>query len=374
MANEAKATRSGNSNMRALNFSSGPAMLPVAVLEQARDEMLSYKGSGMSVMEISHRSDAFAQIKQRAESGLRRLLGLGEEFEVLFMHGGATMQFSAVPMNLLAEGKSADYIVTGAWSKKAVAAAEKYGTVRIAYTSEQFGFARVPGSGEVVPSSDAAYLHYTTNETIHGVEFQYDLDAGNIPVVCDASSNILSRPFDTTKYSLIYAGAQKNLGPSGLTVVLIRRSLLERTRRVQPALLDYLNIAENDSMPNTPNTWAIYIMALVCEWLETEGGVAEIAGRNQRKAEIVYAAIDESEGFYQGAVEKSSRSRMNITFRLPDAELERLFLAEAEENQMYGLAGHRSVGGIRASMYNAFPVEGAAKLADFMRDFLRRRG
>lgn len=374
MANEAKATRSGNSNMRALNFSSGPAMLPAAVLEQARDEMLSYKGSGVSVMEISHRSDAFAQIKQRAESGLRRLLGLGEEFEVLFMHGGATMQFSAVPMNLLAEGKSAEYIVTGAWSKKAVAAAEKYGTVRIAYTSEQFGFARVPGSGEVVPSSDAAYLHYTTNETIHGVEFQYDLDAGNIPVVCDSSSNILSRPFDTTKYSLIYAGAQKNLGPSGLTVVLIRRSLLERTRRVQPALLDYLNIAENDSMPNTPNTWAIYIMALVSEWLETEGGVAEIAGRNQRKAEIVYAAIDESEGFYQGAVEKSSRSRMNITFRLPDAELERLFLAEAEENQMYGLAGHRSVGGIRASMYNAFPVEGAAKLADFMRDFLRRRG
>jgi len=360
--------------MRVLNFSSGPAMLPEPVLETAREEMFSYGGLGISVMELSHRSDTFAEIKNRTVASLRRLLDLREDFEVLFMSGGATMQFAAVPMNLLFKGKTAEYIITGAWSKKAAAEAENWGKVSVIYSTEGSGFSNLPSEGEISPSPGAAYLHYTSNETIHGVEFSYDLDAGNVPAICDASSNMLSRPIDTSKYDLIYAGAQKNLGPSGLTVVLIRRGLLDGAARVHPRLLDYRTVAENDSMPNTPNTWAIYISALVCEWIESLGGLAEIAKRNARKAATVYSAIDRSEGFYRGMAEKSARSLMNITFRLPNADLEKRFIAEAADNQMIGLAGHRSLGGIRASMYNAFPTKGAEILADFMDDFARRYG
>lgn len=359
-------------HMRAFNFSSGPATLPLPVLEKARDEMLSYAGLGVSVMELSHRSEAFAEIKHRAAASIRRLLQLTDDFEVLFMPGGATMQFSAVPMNLLVEGKTAEYVVTGAWSKKAAAEAGNWGRARVIYSTESNGFTNLPVEGEILPSPDAAYLHYTTNETIHGVEFHYDLDTGRVPAICDASSNIMSRPIDVSKYDLIYAGAQKNLGPSGLTVVLIRRSLLEMARSVRPNLLDYRIVAENESMPNTPNTWAIYITALVCEWVESLGGLSVMAEQNARKAAAVYLAIDRSEGFYLGMAEKSARSLMNITFRLPDADLEKRFIAEAAENQMIGLAGHRSIGGIRASMYNAFPPEGAEALADFMDDFARR--
>lgn len=356
------------SETRTFNFSSGPAAMPTAVLERAQTELLSIGGSGISVMEMSHRGEVFEQILASAEEGLRKLLDLPENYRVLFLQGGATLQFSMVPMNLL-KGGSADYITTGAWGQKAIAEATRFGNVREIFTTAADGFRSVPANDELSFSANAAYVHYTSNETIDGVEFHYDLDTGGIPVVCDASSNILSKPIDVSKYALIYAGAQKNIGPGGVTVVIIRDDLLENIPDRLPLLLDYRTFAIAGSMPNTPNTWGIYLISLVCEWLADQGGVAAMAVRNREKAKLLYDAIDASDGFYRGHAERNARSLMNVTFRLPTEEMEDRFCREAEQNSMSGLRGHRSVGGIRASIYNAHPREGVERLVEFMNDF-----
>jgi len=349
-------------------------MMPPEVLEQAAAELSDVRGSGMSVMEISHRSDLFGDILAEAESGIRRLMNLPSNYRVLFLQGGATLQFSMVPMNLLAPVDTADYIVTGYWGKKAAKCAVAFGDVKTVYSSEDTGFTTVPEQGEIRVSPNAAYLHYTSNETIDGVEFPYDLDAGLVPVVCDMSSDVLSRSIDIEKYGLIYAGAQKNLGPSGLVLVVIREDLLDRSPRALPDLLTYKVLADNDSMANTPNTWAIYLLGLVCRWLEAKGGPAGIEQVNAEKARVLYEAIDKSDGFYAGRAERNARSRMNVTFALPNAELDAKFVEEAEANGMSGLKGHRAVGGIRASIYNAFPLAGVEHLVDLMSDFARRNG
>lgn len=356
------------------NFSAGPAMLPPPVLERARAEMHSVGGPGVSVMEISHRSPEFEAVRDAAERGLRRLMGLGPDHEVLFFQGGATLQFTLIPMNLLAPGRHADYIVTGAWSEKAAGEAPLLGDARIIYSSKSDGYRTIPEPREINISPDAAYVHYTSNETIDGVEFKYDLDGGGVPVICDASSNILSKHLDPARYAMIYAGAQKNIGPSGVTVVIIRKDLIDRVPSGLSPVLDYRRSAAEHSMVNTPNTWGIYLISLVCDWLEDQGGVEAMAVRNSEKAKILYNAIDGSDGFYSGHAEPAARSLMNVTFRLPSPELEELFITDAENEGMVGLRGHRSVGGIRASIYNAFPVEGATALADFMADFISRRG
>jgi phosphoserine aminotransferase len=359
---------------RIYNFSSGPAVLPLPVLERAQAELLSLDGMGMSVMEMSHRSKPFGQILERSELGLRELLAVPDDYRVLFLQGGATFQFSMIPMNFLPAGGSADYVVTGAWGKKAVAEAERCGRVNVIYSSEAGGFRSVPSQAELRFTANSEYVHYTSNETIDGVELKYDLDAGGIPVVCDASSNILSKPIDIEKYSLIYAGAQKNIGPSGVTVVIIRDDLLARVPADQHTLLDYRAIAENASMANTPNTWGIYLIGLVCDWLNEQGGTAEMSVRNEEKAAILYDCIDTSDGYYSGHADRNCRSLMNVTFRLPSAELDEKFCAEAEQEGLDGLRGHRTVGGIRASIYNAFPREGVEVLVDFMKDFASRNG
>jgi len=358
---------------RIFNFSAGPAVMPEPVLERAREEFLSLGGAGMSVMEMSHRSPEFESVLHKAEAGIRELLGLPANYRVLFTYGGATMQFSMVPMNLLAGGH-ADYITTGAWSEKAVAEARRFGRVNEIFSTKGSGFRSVPADEDIVVSAGAAYVHYCSNETIDGVEFPYDLDAGGTPVVCDASSNILSRPIDVEKYALIYAGAQKNIGPSGVTVVIIREDLLERIPDGLPLLLDYRTYASTDSMPNTPNTWGIYLIGLVTDWLREQGGLAAMAERNREKAKLLYEAIDASDGFYRGHAERAARSLMNVTFRLPSEELEERFCSEAERHGMSGLRGHRSVGGIRASIYNAFPREGVEELVGFMSEFRDENG
>lgn len=354
------------------NFSAGPAILPAEVLEKAQNELLSLGGIGMSVMEISHRSKHFAPILERAENGIRELLNVPENYKILFLQGGASLQFSMIPMNFLK--RAADYVVTGAWGEKAVREAKKCGAVNVIYSTKESGFRSVPNQDELNFSQTADYVHYCSNETIDGVEFKYDLDGKGVAVVCDASSNILSKPIDIEKYALIYAGAQKNIGPSGVTLVIIRDDLLEKVPREQFSMLDYRAIAANDSMLNTPNTWGIYLVSLVCEWLKAKGGVAGIARINEEKAKILYDAIDSSDGFYSGHAEKAARSLMNVTFRLPSEELESRFVEEATATGLDGLKGHRSVGGIRASIYNAFPKEGVEALVEFMRDFSQKNG
>ena len=356
---------------RIYNFSSGPAVLPVSVLEKAREEMLSFRGSGMGIMEMSHRSDRFAEVLAAAENGLRRLLGLPDDYRVLFLQGGASLQFTMVPMNFLAGG-SADYLVTGAWGAKAAQAATEFGHPRVVYSGETGGFSSVPSQEELRFDPNARYIHYTSNETIDGVEFHYDLDGGTVPVVCDASSEILSRSIDVERYGLIYAGAQKNIGPSGVCVVIVRESMLERVAGSPPSLLDYRTFAKYDSMPNTPNTWGIYIISLVCEWLEGLGGIPAIEKLNREKAKILYDAIDSSDGYYEGHAERRARSLMNVTFRLPSEELDKKFCEEAAADGLDGLRGHRSVGGIRASIYNAFPRAGVERLVEFMNHFAER--
>ena len=354
---------------RVFNFSSGPAALPLSVLQKAREEMLSLHGSGMSVMEISHRSTLFDDVLTGAETGIRRLMNLPDNYRVLFLQCGAAFQFSMIPLNFLDSSRSADYIVTGVWGEKAVKEARRCGRVNVIYDGKRNGYTRIPNLEELTFSKDAAYIHYTSNETIDGVEFDRDVTGSGVPVICDASSNILSKPIDINRYSMIYAGAQKNLGPSGVTLVIISDELLERVPDNQHSLLDYRNIAANRSMANTPNTWGIYLIGLVCEWLERQGGVESIAKLNGEKARRLYHAIDNSDGFYSGRVERDARSRMNITFRLPSDDLNELFCWKAERRGMSGLQGHRSVGGIRASIYNAFPLEGVDALIHFMQDF-----
>lgn len=358
---------------RVFNFYSGPATLPLSVLQKAQAELTDFRGSGMSVMELSHRSDSFLSVLRSAETRLRKLLKLPDNFRVLFLQGGASLQFSMVPMNFLAAG-SADYIVTGTWSEKALKAASEFGVANAIRPAAGNGYVSVPLPGELRFNSGAKYIHYVSNETIDGVEFQGDLDGFGTPVVCDASSNILSRPINIEKYSLIYAGAQKNIGPSGITVVICSDEFLESCRGKQKGVLSYTSFAENESMPNTPNTWGIYVIDLVCEWLEAQGGLERISDLNERKSKLIYDAIDGSDGYYQGTVERSSRSRMNVTFRLTSAELETAFCDGAQSAGLVGLKGHRSVGGIRASIYNAFPVEGVERLVEYMGDFAQNHG
>jgi phosphoserine aminotransferase len=359
---------------RIYNFSAGPSILPVRVLERARDEMLSFGGSGMSVMEVSHRSEHFAPVLAAAEQGIRELLGVPENYHVLFLQGGASLQFSMVPMNLLGGGQTADHVVTGAWGKKAVLEARKCGGVNVIYSDENHGFRSIPEADSLRFTPNAAYVHYTSNETIEGVEFDYELEADGTPVVCDASSDILSRPIDVSKYALIYAGAQKNIGPSGVTLVIVRDDMLETSPAEIPSMLNYRLFAEHHSMLNTPNTWGIYLVSLVCDWLRGQNGVAGIAKINREKAAILYDAIDSSDGFYMGHASRDARSLMNVTFRLPSENLDIRFCEVAASNGLDGLRGHRSVGGIRASIYNAFPRKGIEALADFMRDFASRNG
>jgi len=354
---------------RVFNFSSGPGCVPLPVLEKAKRDLLSHDGAGMSIMEMSHRSPQFEEILAKAETGIRSLMSIPPSYGVLFLQGGASMQFSMVPMNLLTNGGTADYIVTGAWGAKAVKEAGRFGNAAIIFDGSDRAYRSVPQQNDVSISTGAAYVHYTSNETIDGVEFPYDVDGRGAAVICDASSNILSKPFDISKYDLIYAGAQKNIGPSGVTVVIIRKELLERIPKGLPTLLDYRSFAENGSMPNTPNTWGIYMIGLVCDWLTDFGGVEAIAKVNSAKAKLLYEAIDSSDGFYTGCADHGSRSRMNVTFRLPNDELDEKFAMLAEKEEMSGLRGHRSVGGIRASIYNAFPIEGVEKLVDFMSEF-----
>ena len=355
------------------NFSAGPAVLPVPVLEQAQRDLLSLPGVGMSVLEISHRSAAFDEIIQGCEADIRKLANVPENYHVLFLQGGASLQFSMVPMNLLPPGGSADYIVTGAWSQKAVKEAKRVGQVRIAGSTEADNFMRIPQQRELSLSPDAAYVHMTSNNTIFGTEWHHLPDAGDVPLVSDTSSNMFSRPIDVSKHALIYAGAQKNLAPAGVTLLIIRDDLVKRTPASLATMLQYSVHAENKSLYNTPPVFAIYVMRLVMSWLLERGGLAAVEKENIRKAEKVYAEIDRT-GFYRGHAQTDSRSRMNITFRLPSEELEKTFVKEATAAGLDGLKGHRSVGGLRASIYNAFPEAGVDALVEFMRDFERKNG
>ncbi len=356
------------------NFSAGPAILPRPVLERAREEMLSLGGRGMSEMEISHRSAPFEAIIADAEAGIRKLLNIPTQYKVLFLQGGASLQFSMVPMNFLGRDQTADYVITGAWGQKAIAEAKRCGNAMEVYSAAATGFRTIPSQAELHLNPNARYIHYTSNETIEGVEFKYDLDGGGVPVFCDASSNILSKPIDIDRYAFIYAGAQKNIGPSGVTVVIIRDDLLAMVPEGQHSMLNYRLIAENGSMLNTPNTWGIYIISLVCDWLDQQGGLASMKGRNEEKAAMLYRAIDTSDGFYAGHAERSARSTMNVTFRLTSGALEERFCAEAAQHGLDGLTGHRTVGGVRASIYNAFPLEGVNTLVEFMSDFSSKHG
>jgi phosphoserine aminotransferase len=358
---------------RIFNFSAGPAVLPVPVLEQAREEMLSLPGVGMSVMEISHRSKTFDAIHQSAKAGLSELLGIPEGYHVLFLQGGASLQFSMVPLNFLHDGASADYILTGSWGKKAIKEAKKHGAANVAADMADSRYNRIPAQDELKLDAAASYVHITSNETIEGVEWNQEPETGDVPLVCDASSDICSRPIDVSKYALIYAGAQKNLGPSGVTVVILREDLLARIPDGLDTMLDYRTHTKADSLYNTPNTWGIYILDLVCKWVKEQGGLDTIHRRNQEKARKIYDVIDSTD-FYRGHAAPDSRSNMNVTFRLPSEELEKKFTAEATAQGLDGLKGHRSVGGIRASIYNAFPVEGVDALVQFMRDFERTNG
>ena len=358
---------------RIFNFSAGPAVLPVEVLEEAREHLLSLPGVGMSILEISHRSKPFDDIIEGCEADLRTLAGIPSNYRVLFLQGGASLQFSMVPMNLLAAGASADYVVTGVWSQKAVKEAKRVGSVKIAASTEGEKFTRVPAQRELTLDPSAAYVHYTTNNTIYGTEFHDVPDAGAVPLVADASSDIFSGPMDVARFALIYAGAQKNLAPAGLTLVIVREDMLARTPASLPTMLQYSEHAENNSMYNTPPVFAIYVMRLVLAWQLKQGGLAAIAARNARKADKLYEAIDRT-GFYRGHAAKDSRSRMNVTFRLPSEELEKRFAKEATAEGLDGLKGHRSVGGMRASIYNAFPEEGVDALVGFMAEFERKNG
>jgi phosphoserine aminotransferase len=348
-------------------------MLPVEVLEQARAELTDWKGSGMSVMEISHRGKAFVAVAQEAEASLRRLLAVPANYKVLFLQGGATAQFAAIPMNLAKSESTVDYVNTGAWSKKAIGEAKRYCKVNVAADEGASNYSTVPEQKALKLTSAAAYVHYTPNETIGGVEFPYVPETGGVPLIADMSSTILSRPIDVSKFGLIYAGAQKNIGPSGLVIVIVREDLLGKAREGTPSVWNYKAMADDGSMLNTPPTFSWYIAGLVFKWLEAQGGVTAMGERNRAKAQKLYQAIDES-GFYRNPVAKNRRSWMNVPFLLPREELEAPFLAEAAKAGLTNLAGHRSVGGLRASIYNAMSPEGVDALIEFMRDFARRNG
>jgi len=358
---------------RVFNFSAGPAALPEAVLRQAQEELLDWHGNGMSVMEMSHRGKDFMSIAEQAEADLRELLQIPDNYKVLFLQGGASLQFAMIPLNLMGRGARADYYLTGAWSKKAIAEAKRFGEVNIVADTSDSRFTTLPAEGSVEFSADAAYVHYTPNETIQGVEFPYVPDTGETPLVADMSSTILSRPIDVSKFGLIYAGAQKNIGPAGLTLVIVREDLIGHADERVPVMLNYATHAENGSMYNTPPTYGWYLAGLVFQWLKAQGGLAKMAKINQRKAALLYDTIDNSD-FYANPVEKTYRSWMNVPFTLADPALDATFLEEAAAAGLKTLKGHRSIGGMRASIYNAMPEEGVRALVDFMTEFERRHG
>ncbi|MHB8453142.1 MAG: 3-phosphoserine/phosphohydroxythreonine transaminase [Acidiferrobacterales bacterium] len=357
---------------RVFNFSPGPAVLPLAVLERARDELVDWHGSGMSVMEMSHRGKEFMAIAAKAEADLRELLAIPPEYKVLFLQGGASAQFAMVPMNLLRGKNKADYINTGEWSKKAIKEAAKFCKVNVAASSEASSFTTIPPRPEWRLDPDAAYVHYTPNETIGGVEFHDIPDVGDVPLVADMSSTILSRPIDVRRFGLIYAGAQKNIGPAGLTIVIVREDLLGKPLAGTPSVFDYKIHADNESMYNTPPTYAWYIAGLVFEWLKELGGLRAIAEINLRKAQTLYSCIDSSHGFYRNPVTRDCRSLMNIPFTLLDPGQDEAFLKGAKAAGLLQLKGHRSVGGMRASLYNALPEEGIAALVRYMQEFIKK--
>ena len=356
---------------RRFNFCAGPAALPESVLLQAQQEMLDYQGAGLSIMEMSHRSSEIVAIAEQAEADFRELLSIPDDYAVLFLQGGASTQFASVPLNLLGDKTSADYVNTGQWSKKAIKEAQRYCDVNVAASSEGSNFTTIPAFESWALNKDAAYLHYTPNETIGGVEFSW-IPETSVPLVADMSSTILSRPIDVSRYGVIYAGAQKNIGPAGLTIAIVRKDLLDRARPECPTMLAYKTAAENDSMYNTPPTYAIYLAGLVFQWLKQLGGLEAMETINCRKADKLYGYIDGS-GFYANPVELASRSLMNVPFTLASADFDKQFLAESEEAGMLNLKGHRSVGGMRASIYNAVPEAAVDALLEFMKDFAQRK-
>lgn len=351
------------------NFSAGPAILPVEVLEEAKENLMSLPGLGMSVLEISHRSKAFDDIINQAKADVKELLDINDDYSILFLQGGASLQFSMIPKNIMPPKNEADYIVTGVWSKKAVKEAKRVGTVKIAATTEETNFNRIPKQNELNLNGDASYVHFTSNNTIYGTQWKNEPEVDKVPLVCDASSDIFHKKIDVNKYGLIYAGAQKNMGPSGVTMLLFRNDLLERSRDDLHTMLNYNTHVEGNSLYNTPNTFGIYIVGLVTKWLKNNGGLDNMYEMNKHKANLLYACIDNSNGFYTGHAEEESRSLMNVTFNLSTEELEKKLIAEATEAGFSGLKGHRLVGGLRASIYNAFPTKGVEELVDFMKDF-----
>ena len=359
---------------RAWNFSAGPAAMPEDVLKRAQRELLEWNGARASVMEVSHRGKAFMEMAARIEADLRELLGIPSHYKVLFLQGGATQHFAQVPMNIAADGQRADYIVNGHWGEKAASEAALYAAPHVSASSKDDGYRSVPDRASWDLDPQSAYVHITTNETIHGVEMHDIPDVGAVPLVADMSSDILSHPLDVSQFGLIYAGAQKNIGPSGLVVMIVREDLLERHPRPLPRIFRYAEYAAADSMLNTPNTWGWYLAGLTFQWLKEQGGLAEMGRRNMAKAGLLYQAIDGSGGYYRNRVEPAARSRMNVIFNLHDAALEPLFVAEAADAGLLALKGHRALGGIRASIYNAVPIEGVRGLCDFMAEFRRTHG
>lgn len=354
---------------RAHNFSAGPAALPLEVLKEAQQEFLDFAGSGSSVIELSHRGPEYVEVDRQAQERLKRILGLGEDFEILFLQGGASHQFMMVPFNFLGSSQTADYINTGTWSKKAIKEAKLFGRVNVAYSSEELNFSRVPESSELKLTPEAEYVHFTSNNTIFGTQFRKEPDTNGVPLVCDASSDFLSRPLDVSRYGLIYAGAQKNAGPAGLTIVIVRKDFLAKGRKEGiPTILNYNTHV--GTMFNTPPVFGVYMFNKVLAWIEANGGLAAMEARNAAKAKLLYDEID-ADDFYMGTTEAASRSHMNVTFRLKDESLTKTFLAEAESRNLKGLKGHRSVGGFRASIYNACEPESVEALAAFMKEFRR---
>lgn len=354
---------------RAFNFNAGPSALPLEVLQKAQAELVDFKGTGMSVMELSHRSAAFEEVHNEAIANLRQLYEIPENYEVLFLQGGASLQFSMIPMNFLSEGQKASYIQTGAWSEKAFAEAKLFGTPVEAASSKNNNYKNIPALSDIQIAEGSAYLHLTSNNTIFGTQWKTFPTTGDLPLIADMSSDILSKKIDVSNFAMIYAGAQKNLGPSGVTVVIIRKDFLEKANSAIPTMLKYATHSKNNSLYNTPPTFGIYMLGEVLKWVKAEGGLEAIEQRNEEKAKYIYDAIDNSNGFYYGHATEDSRSLMNITFRVADEELEKKFLAEAKTAGFVGLNGHRSVGGCRASTYNAVPVETCKALADFMVKF-----
>ncbi|WNR43541.1 3-phosphoserine/phosphohydroxythreonine transaminase [Paenibacillus roseipurpureus] len=357
---------------RAYNFNAGPAALPLEVLQRAQEEFVDFKGIGMSIMEISHRSAEYEQVHNETQALLKRIFGIPDGYQILFLTGGASSQFAMIPMNFLKPGKVGSYVLTGAWAEKAVQEAALFGEVSLAASSKEQKFMKIPALSEINVDPNSAYLHVTSNETIEGAQFQSFPETGNIPLIADMSSDILSRPIDVSKFSMIYAGAQKNLGPSGVTVAIIKDDMLVDLPKKIPTMLQYGTHSKNNSLYNTPPAYSIYMVNLVLKWIEEQGGLTVIEKNNVEKSGLIYSAIDGSNGFYRGPVDAASRSMMNITFRLQDEELEKKFIKETEQNGFVGLKGHRSVGGLRASTYNAVPYASCKALADFMKDFQQR--